>query len=201
MKWARGALLGALALAACGRGGGGAGTGAVATSKPAADPAAAPDPVTVTSPASSPGDCPDGVAIRMIGTAPQGVSLSLVPGIVGASCAPAAPVCGTRDVASEPGDLSSDAHAWTLGFFNLPPAGFPPDGAPMTLLVTFSGGTATADGVTGPLSLCGASISIPFDPHRVSRDRCSVTILLDVRRSVVRTAGGLLFVPQYRVFF
>jgi hypothetical protein len=44
-------------------------------------------------------------------------------------------------------------------------------------------------------------VNLPFDPARVSRDRCSITILLDVGRSVVATASGLDFVPQLRVFF
>jgi hypothetical protein len=153
-------------------------------------------------PRSAPGDCPGGVSIRLIGTNPGKVSsLVLQPGLAGASCAPAAPVCVNTHEASAPIDLSTDTVAHELAVFSYPPPGFPPDGAPMDLGVAFAGGTATIDGTTGPLALCGRSMSFTFDPARVSRDRCAVTILLDVGRSVVPTHDGLLFVPQYRVFF
>lgn len=183
-RWFRGALLGALALAACGRGtGGGHGNGLVA--------------------ASGPGDCPKGVTIRLIGTNPGKVSsLVLQPGSAGATCAPFAPACATTRQATAPIEVASDAVAHDLGTFEYPPAGFPPNGAPATLAVTFKGGTASIEGATGPLGLCGPTLDVPFDPARVSRDRCSITILLDVGRSVVATdGGGLDFVPQLRVFF
>lgn len=182
--WSRVALLGALAigLAACGRGAGGGHGGLVA--------------------ASGPGDCPKGVTIRLIGTNPGKVSsLVLQPGGAWATCAPFAPACATTSQATSPIEVASDAVAHDLGTFEYPPAGFPPNGAPATLAVTFRGGTASVEGTTGPLGLCGPTVNLPFDPARVSRDRCSITILLDVGRSVVTTASGLEFVPQLRVFF
>lgn len=204
--WWKGALLGALALAACGRGGAGGGQGSPTGSRAAGDPA--PEPVIaattapVAPPASVPGDCPNGVTVRLIGTNPGSVSsLVLEPGSAGASCAPA-PVCVSWNQATAPVDVSTDAVARDLFTFTYPPAGFPPDGAPITLHVEFRGGTATVNGTTGALSRCGHSMSFPFDPARISRDRCAVTILLDVGRSVVEGVPGLFsFVPQYRVFF
>jgi hypothetical protein len=195
--WSRGVLLGALALAACGRSAGGGGNGTLST-KPA------PDPATATAPASGPGDCPKGVTIRIIGTHPDKVSsLVLTPAGAGATCAPVAPGCATHagSEATAPIDVSSDAVAHDLGTFDYPPAGLPPDGGPATLTVIFSGGTATVGDTSGPLSICGPTVHVPFDPSRVSRDRCSITILLDVGRSVVPTATGIDFVPQYRIFF
>lgn len=209
--WWMGALLGALALAACGRGTveGGGGQGTAPASTPAEDPApepaipAVPAPPAAAPPAAEAGDCPHGVTVRIVGTNPGSVSsLLLEPGTAGASCAPAAPVCVSWNHATAPVDVSTDAVARDLFTFTYPPAGFPPDGAPMTLHVEFLGGTATVNGTTGALSRCGHSMSFPFDPARISRDRCAVTILLDVGRSVVEGVPGLFsFVPQYRVFF
>ncbi len=71
----------------------------------------------------------------------------------------------------------------------------------MTLRVDFAAGTATVGSARGDLSTCGSTLYFTFDPARISRDRCSVTILLDVGRSVVPTAGGFAFIPQYRVYF
>lgn len=198
MSWLKGALLGALALAACGRGGG-AGQHALTAGKPGADPA--PDPTPVTTPLSSPGDCPDGVKIRIIGTHQGGVaSLVLTPALAGVTCS-FAPVCGNRDEAQNPIDLSTDAEAHDLATFNYPPAGFPPPGQPMTLGVWFAGGSARVGDGAGPVTTCGNAVSIVFDPRRIDRDRCSVTILLDVERSLVPTDGGFDLVPQYRIYF
>jgi hypothetical protein len=192
--WFRGALLGALALAACGRGGAGDGSGTV-PSKPGSDP------VPVAAPDSGRKDCRKGVTIRIIGTNPEKVSsLVLEPGGAGATCAPAcATIAGTE--ARAPIDVASDAVSYDLGTFDYPPAGLSPGGGPATLTVVFNGGTATVGGTTGPISLCGATVHVPFDPSRVSRERCSITILLDVGRSVVPTVTGIDFVPQYRIFF
>jgi hypothetical protein len=192
--WLRGALLGALALAACGRGGAGGGNGTVA-SKPGSDQ------VPVAAPGSGSGDCRKGVTIRIIGTNPGKVSsLVLQPGGTGATCAPScATIAGTE--ATAPIDVASDAVSYDLGTFEYPPAGLPPDGGPATLTVVFNGGRATVGSTTGPISLCGPMVHVPFDPSRVSRERCSITILLDVGRSVVPTAAGIDFVPQYRIFF
>jgi hypothetical protein len=185
MSWARGALLGgALALAACGRSGSGGGGGALASSRP--------------------GDCPNGVTVRLIGTNQGNVSaLRMFPGQVGVSCAPAAPVCVMLRTAplTKPFDLSSDAVVSDLGAFSYPPAGLPPNLGPVDLTVHFGPGDGTAGGSFGLVDQCIDPIHVTFDPGRVNRDRCSVTILLDVGRSLVPTANGFTFLPQFRVFF
>jgi hypothetical protein len=184
MSWARGALLGgALALAACGRSGSGGGGGALASSRP--------------------GDCPNGVSIRLIGTNQGNISsLRLFPGQVGVSCAPAAPVCViTRTVPlMKPLDLSSDAVANDLGTFSYPPAGLPPL-PPVDLAVHFVSGDGIAGGTFGLVDQCMDPIHVTFEAGRVNRDRCSVTIVLDVGRSLVPSANGFTFLPQFRVFF
>jgi hypothetical protein len=131
------------------------------------------------------------------------LSLALQPGFAGATCAPVAPACATLagSEATQAMELTSDAVAYDLATFEYPPAGLPPDGGPAMLTVTFSGGTATIPGLAGPLTFCGPTVRVPFDPRRVSRDRCSITILLDVGRSVIASGGELAFVPQYRVYF
>jgi hypothetical protein len=137
-------------------------------------------------------------------------SLVLTPGTAGATCA-FSPACGNTNPATGPIDLSTDAVAHDLVTFNYPPAGFPPPGYPpgaaapdrglMTLLVDFQGGSARRGAAAGSVSTCGSSMYFTFDPARIDRVRCSVTILLDVDRSVVPVDGGFTFIPQYRVYF
>lgn len=197
--WLGWALLGALAVSACGRSGGG-GSGASAAGQPRPDPTA----VTTPSPASAPGDCAGGVTVRVVGTNPGAVSsLVLQPGTSGVVCAPSAPACATlaASVATAPIELASDPDPHALFTFEYPPQGLPPDGGPAELVVSFAGGTATVAGHTGPLALCGPAVHVPFDPRRVSRDRCAITVYLDVGRSVVASASGIDLVPQVRIFF
>lgn len=201
-RWMK-ALLGALALAACGRGGSTTG-GGHSQRDVGGDPGAGPVlPVTppVPSVPVGPGDCAGGVAVRLIGTRPGSVSsLQLTPSsarVLG----PDGSACPNVRADTGPLDLSTDAVAHDIATFQCPPAAFQPGGAPLAVRVSFEGGVATVAGTTGPLAPCGPSVAFSFDPSRVDRTRCSVTVLLDVGRSVLPTATGLAFLPQYRVFF
>jgi hypothetical protein len=196
------ALLGALALAACGRSG--STIGGHSQHGAGGDPGASPAlPVTPPIPSVpvGPGDCAGGVVIRLVGITPGNVSaLQLTPSsarVLG----PDGSACPDVGADTGPLDLSTDAVAHDVATFRCPPAAFQPGGAPLGVRVSFQGGTATVAATTGPLALCGPSLAFSFDPSRVDRTRCSVTVLLDVGRSVLPTATGLTFLPQYRVFF
>lgn len=189
MRWAGVALLGVLALGACGRGGGGGTNGAVSSKIPDG----APPPVEGTKDGCA---CPDGVRIRLLGTTPRDVSsLQLHLGGMAAGCEQGGPIA-VSSLATAMLDLSTDAVGHDVGVIHLPK-----DGGPVTVNLSFSEGTATLGELHGGLDVCSGPIAFSFDPSRVSRDRCLVMVLLDVGRSVVPTSSGLSFLPQLRIFF
>lgn len=179
------ALAGALALAACGSGnqwggaqGGSAGEGGNGGGGNGGAP------------------CPDGVTLRVVGMDPGMVtSLSLALGGITAAYDGGATVA----VTALPGPVDVGASADDVAVLHL--ASLTGDLGHPRVTLTFSGGSAFLGGAGGTLDLCTGPLSFPLDPLLVKHDTCDVVLRLDVARSVGTSAGGLWFLPQFRVTY
>lgn len=186
------ALVGALALVACGRSGGGDGGGAVVTSVPRDDGY------------QKPRNCDGGVTLSLIGANPGPVSslvLHLLDGVhlreVGGGAPPTfeGPPFLMLDV-------STDAHHYDLGVIHLPSPDLYSGSEPQfEVRLSFAHAVASVGALSGDATDCGGDFSFRFSPTRLNVDRCEIRVVLDVGRSVTSCATGLSFLPHFRVFY
>ncbi len=71
---------------------------------------------------------------------------------------------------------------------------------PVSVSLSWSGGSSIRDGVSHGLGLCSGPITFTFRPGGLVSSSCTAEVVLNVGRSVVPDEGGLSLIPQYQVF-
>jgi hypothetical protein len=100
------------------------------------------------------------------------------------------------DVTGAPIGATLDLTGWTdVGHFAVPEGD-----APVSVSVSWSGGSAVRDGLSHDVGLCSGPITFTFRPGTLVSSWCTAEVRLNLARSVVPDQGGLSLVPQYQVF-
>lgn len=184
------ALVGALALVACGRSGGDGG-GTVVTSIPRDDGY------------QKPRSCDGGITLSLLGANPGPVS-SLVLHLLGGiqlhahGGGPAPAFEGPPFLML---DVSTDAHSYDLGVIHLPEDPVTGSEPQFEVHLAFAHAIATVGELQGDLAGCGDDLSFRFTRSRLTPGRCEIRIVLDVGRSVDTGFFGPAFLPHFRVFY
>jgi hypothetical protein len=100
------------------------------------------------------------------------------------------------EVTGAPIGATLDLTGWTdVGRFAVPEGD-----APVSVSVSWSGGSSVRDGLSHELGLCSSPIAFTFRPGTLVSSYCTAEVRLDLGRSVVPDEGGLSLIPQYQVF-